>query len=390
MRRLTLSSSPRIVRFFSRDFTKSTNDALVVGHNRTCIRDCESFKVTTSDFAGSFDSIALRRASAGGILSFLDTCGGRTAMSFLVGYINQERDVLKTTVGATIATVSFNAFMFRRPVYMGDLVVVHGSVVSAGKSSLGIHLNVERQGYDCPTPSYVGECYLTMVCVSPMKLDSVVKDVVPGLRLTSEIDKERHETYTAIRDLQNKTRKTAKERMVDLQAEIIEDDVNRDKPIKVPISETTTYGNRAYSPADVNINNAIFGGSILRWMEEHACHCGRVFTGNPHVYTIGMHDMLFDCPIYYSDTTSLTARVVYVRHTTMEVDVDIFVERDGSFVTSNRASFVLISMEEKGNKVTVPKGIDLEKSSAEHLEDYVKARRRYYASLKMKQKKVTL
>ncbi|ORC90233.1 ATP-binding protein Cassette (ABC) superfamily [Trypanosoma theileri] len=390
MRRLTLSNSSKIVQFLSRNFTKSTDDALIVGHNQKCIRDCEVFKVTTSDFAGSFDDIVLRRASAGGILSFLDTCGGRTAISFLVGYNNQDRDIIKKSVGVTIATVSFNAFMFRRPVYMGDLVVVQGSVIYAGKSSLGIHLNVERQGYDARTPSYVGECYLTMVCVSPMKLDTVVKDVVPALRLTSKIDKERYQLYTAIRDIQKKTKEATREKIVDGRQEIIEDDVNRDKPIKVPISETTTYGNRAYSPADVNFNNAIFGGAILRWMEEHACHCGRVFTGNPHVYTIGMHNMLFDRPIFYSDSTSLEARVVYVRHTTMEVDVDIVVERDGSFVTSNRASFVLISMDEKGNKVPIPKGIDLKNSSAEHLKDYLKARIRYYTSLEVKQQKTPL
>ncbi|KEG13814.1 ATP-binding protein Cassette (ABC) superfamily [Trypanosoma grayi] len=360
---------------------------LVVGGNAAgVVRDGEAVKMTLSDFVGGFDDGRRCRASAGSVLSFLDRCGGCTAVSFIVGYKAGERTFLSAMSGLTVSTIAFNAFMFRRPVYTGDLLVVEGRVVHVGSSSLGVHLDVARQGYDCTTPLNVGECYLTMVCVSLERLGKPVKGILPALQLTSPVDKERNQTYCMLRDIQ----KASVVRSLnggDELTELIEEDVNNNKAIKVPISDTTTHGNRTYTVGDLNNNSSIFGGRILCLMEEHARHCGRVFTGCPHVHTIGMHDMIFDRPLYPSDFTTLEAKVVYVRNTTMEVDVDMRVERDGEFVTSNRASFVLICMDEAGNKILIPKGLDLLKSSPNDTELYAKARRRYMYSLDAKKKK---
>ena len=56
----------------------------------------------------------------------------------------------------------------------------------------------------------------------------------------------------------------------------METDVNKGKAVRVHMKDTMTKANRMFFPGHLNINNTIFGGELLRWMEMHAVHCGPV------------------------------------------------------------------------------------------------------------------
>jgi len=61
----------------------------------------------------------------GWLLSQMDVAGG-----VFVGRITKSRNV----------TVAIDAMNFRKPVYVGDLVSVHGSLVRIGRTSITVHL----------------------------------------------------------------------------------------------------------------------------------------------------------------------------------------------------------------------------------------------------------
>ena len=61
----------------------------------------------------------------GWLLSQMDVAGG-----VFVGRITKSRNV----------TVAIDAMNFRKPVYVGDLVSVHGSLVRIGRTSVTVHL----------------------------------------------------------------------------------------------------------------------------------------------------------------------------------------------------------------------------------------------------------
>ncbi|RNF11811.1 ATP-binding protein Cassette (ABC) superfamily [Trypanosoma conorhini] len=379
LRRLTLPAAISAAHSWSVGLRRQTNGPIVLGNQAVGIRDCEASKRTICDFLGSFDPSARSRAAAGEVLSVLDRCGAHIAFSYATGSNTWDEPTMLKKMGMTLATVSFNAFMFRRPVYRGDLLIVNGTVIYTGDTSIGVHLDVGRQNYDSPAPTNVGECVMTMVCVSLNDIGTAMKGQVPALRISSPVDMRRYESYCTMRNIT----KVLQKGKGDLNAETVcvEDEINRAKPVKVAIGETKTYCNHFYTPTDVNLNNTIFGGNILYWMEENARHCGRLFVGSPHVHTVGMHDMVFGNPLYATDLTTVVTKVVYVRNTTMEVDVEMTAERGGQLAASNHASFVLISMDANGNGVPIPKGIDLERSTPEDRQAYFRARRRYNYSV---------
>ncbi|RNF03833.1 ATP-binding protein Cassette (ABC) superfamily [Trypanosoma rangeli] len=378
-RRLTVAAAIPAWQTWAVSLRRRTNGPIIVGNQALGVRDCEASKMTICDFIGSFDPNSRSRAAAGEVLSFLDHCGAHVAFSYVTGSKTWDQATTLKELGITLATVSFNAFMFRRPVYRGDILIVNGTVIYAGDTSIGVHLDVGRQSYDSSTPTNVGESVMTMVCVSLSDVGSVMKGHVPALRISSPVDKNRYESFCTMRSITKALQRENEETNIEMTC--IEDEINCGKPVKVAIDDTKTYCNHFYRPTDVNLNNTVFGGNILYWMEENARHCGRLFVGSPHVCTIGMHDMVFGNPLYTTDCPTVVTKVVYVRNTTMEVDVEMTVERNGMFVASNRASFVLLNMDANGKGVPIPKGIDLEKSTLEDRKAYARARRRYNYSL---------
>jgi acyl-CoA hydrolase len=143
--------------------------------------------------------------------------------------------------------------------------------------------------------------------------------------------------------------------------------------------------NRIFFNSCTNNNNTIFGGELMSWMEQHAVHCGRMFTGNRNVYTIGMHSVAFPEPVFSTDWVTLEATVIYVRNTTMEVDVVLRAERQvGGAIMTNRASFVLINNDDIGQKSGIPLGLELNGATQDELQQFAEARQRYQRSVEQR------
>ncbi|EPY36347.1 ATP-binding protein Cassette (ABC) superfamily [Strigomonas culicis] len=310
------------------------------------------------------------RISAGPLLSMMDLCAYRIAEK-VSGFATK-----RTGTTYNSCTVAVNNTNFACPILHGDSVRMDGRVIHAGGSSLGIYIRFYRNSPSTRLETTAGEAFFTMVLITP-ELKSA--KVAPEMVLTDPEDIKLHHRYNQIREAQKKNDVEGKaHRATQLTAEEVDGKVNRSKSMHMTIGATQCVANRIFFSSYLNNNNTVFGGEIMSWMERHAVHCGRMLTENKYVYAVGMHSVSFPEPIYSSDWVTLIANATYVRNTTMEVEVTLTAERKttGQVIT-NRASFVLINMNEIGQKAKIRFGIDLSKATQEELQRYMEARTRY-------------
>ncbi|ORC90234.1 ATP-binding protein Cassette (ABC) superfamily [Trypanosoma theileri] len=341
----------------------------VVGDGRKGVQPAVHLDWT--DIVGH-DTAIVSRLAAGELLAMMDLCAKRVADVFLT----------RANLKISTSTVGVTNTMFSSPVLHGDSVRMHGRLVFCGTSSLGIHIRFFRRSPATLQDSPAGESFFTMVAIDK---DLHALKVVPAVELTSEEDIELYKRYANIRDVVKKREEEARIRAEkSVTVEDVECSINKKKLSHVPISSSCTSAHRIFLLYHLNNNRTIFGGELMRWMEKHAVHCARMFTGNRHVYTVVMHSVAFHQPVFGTDWVVLQADVIYVRNTTMEVDVKLSVERNGQVVLTNRASFLLINTDEIGQKVIIPKGLDLKSASQDELLRFAEAKARYEDRLKFK------
>lgn len=129
------------------------------------------------------------------------------------------------------------------------------------------------------------------------------------------------------------------------------------EPKKVSESKTEQLHIVIYT--DINGIDRLFGGQLLKWIDEVAGatarrHCGR------NVTTVAIDNLYFKAGAYLNECVVLIGKVTHVGHTSMEVRVDTYREAsDGTRYPINRAYFVMVSMGDDGKPCEVP-GLILE------------------------------
>ena len=261
------------------------------------------------------------------------------------------------------ATVAMDAVVFRHPVASGDVVTMEGTVVCCGSTSLAVDVRVSRIQFPTRVKQFVANATVFMVAIDRNTMKPA-KGAVPAVRLSSPSHISQHYEATAAKD-SHRLRDEEMGRIrqsVDFDLDTLLDEVNKKKKFHVPMKDTIMTASRMYFQGELNVNDTVFGGEILKWMETHAAECGRFFARNRRVVTLGVHSLEFRHPIYHTDWVSLTSRVVYVRHSTLEVDVEVSVERKGGVTTvTNVASFILVSLDEASRPLEIDCGIALRK-----------------------------
>ncbi len=159
----------------------------------------------------------------------------------------------------------------------------------------------------------------------------------------------------------------------------VEDPLNREKREHVSPRDTVVTVRRVFMPRHLNVLGTIFGGDILHWMDRVATYTARLFTRNRNMVTLSMNRIFFRQPIFATDLVEMTARVVYVRRFTLEVEIDVaLVRADGSRVASHSGYFTVLNYDESGFKRPVITGLRLGDDDPEGLLRYHLARQRHW------------
>lgn len=320
-----------------------------------------------SDVVGE-ESQRGKRMQAGAILDMIDTLAGVIAAKYSCG---------------PVATISFDRVDFIRPILHLDLVRLEGRLISTGNSSMVVEVKGYRQNLHTRSFSPVCVCYVTMVAISPL---GIPRKGIPQINYKSEEEirlrdeankrKELYNQWNALHDDVDK--------MENLTTAEVEDSLNRNgKTEFLKISQTEVLVKKMFFPKHVNLNNTIFGGEVLLWMDKVATHTARHFTKNHYMLTISMNRVTFKKPIFVTDVVEMRSRVVYVRNHVLEVEIDVTVQRiNGERVPSHSGHFIILNADESGGKLHLSTGLKLEDSDQAGLKSYLKGKERFAFGVK--------
>ena len=120
------------------------------------------------------------------------------------------------------------------------------------------------------------------------------------------------------------------------------------------IEDSLTEQQYLICPAHINLYGRLFGGQLLKWIDELAGivairHCGCTVT------TAAIDNLQFRAPAYTGDMIVLRGWVTCVGKTSMEVRVDTYREAlNGSRELINSAYIDMVAIDCKGRPQEVP------------------------------------
>ena len=120
------------------------------------------------------------------------------------------------------------------------------------------------------------------------------------------------------------------------------------------VSDSLTEQQYLNCPAHINHYGRLFGGQLLKWIDELAGivairHCGATVT------TAAIDNLQFHAPAYTGDMIVLRGWVTCVGKTSMEVRVDTYREAlDGRRELINKAYIDMVAIDCKGHPMEVP------------------------------------
>lgn len=126
----------------------------------------------------------------------------------------------------------------------------------------------------------------------------------------------------------------------------------------------------------INPLGRLFGGQLVSWIDEAAGACAMRHTGLG-VTTASIDNLTFKRGAYLADRLVLLARMTYVGRTSCEVRVDSYIEdNDGFRHEINRAFLTYVAVDEDGNPLEIPYGLEIKTVAEEARWDGAILRRR--------------
>jgi acyl-CoA hydrolase len=121
------------------------------------------------------------------------------------------------------------------------------------------------------------------------------------------------------------------------------------------VSESSLIASHLMMPQDANIQGNVYGGTIMKLMDEiagvvAARHCRR------NVVTASIDRMSFLKPVYIGNLLILKAAVNYVGKTSLEIGVRIEAEdlTSGQIVHTGSSYMTFVALNEQGHPTIVP------------------------------------
>ena len=121
-------------------------------------------------------------------------------------------------------------------------------------------------------------------------------------------------------------------------------------------AESRTEMTQMMLPSDANPMGNVFGGIILKHVDLIAGIVAKRHARNTNCVTVSIDRMTFLKPVYIGNALILTARLNYVRRSSMEIEVEIESEDldSGNRVKTGTAFVTIVALDSAGRPTTVP------------------------------------
>ena len=109
-------------------------------------------------------------------------------------------------------------------------------------------------------------------------------------------------------------------------------------------------------PSDANPKGNVFGGVILKHVDLIAGLVAKRHSGRANIVTASIDRMTFLKPVFIGNALILTARLNYVRESSMEVEVTVLSEDldDSPRIHAGTAFVTLVALDKYGKPTEVP------------------------------------
>lgn len=127
-----------------------------------------------------------------------------------------------------------------------------------------------------------------------------------------------------------------------------------ERPFKT-VSDSRTEQVHLIMSQHLNAAGRLFGGMLMQWIDEVATVVAMRHAGTDRVTTAAVDHLQFKEATYEGELLVLIGYVTFVGNSSIEVEIDTYVERyDGMRYSVNRAFFVMVAMDEKEHPMQVP------------------------------------
>ncbi len=109
-------------------------------------------------------------------------------------------------------------------------------------------------------------------------------------------------------------------------------------------------------PSDANPKGNVFGGSILKHVDLIAGIVAKRHANQSNIVTASMDRITFIKPIFIGNALILSARINYVKRSSMEIEVNIYSEDldYNTRVHAGRAFVTMVALDKYGKPMEVP------------------------------------
>ncbi|DBA00769.1 TPA: hypothetical protein N0F65_004674, partial [Lagenidium giganteum] len=320
-------------------------------------------------------------------MAFTEIIGDEALKGHLVrtGPILELMDVLGGSIAVRVAlgpaaTISFDRVDMVKPVYHGDLMRLEAEVISMTKSAIAIQCCGFRHDRASGQYQHTHSAIMTFVAINRFGRPQ------PGLpklfdESRAEYCEKMRDTALQRRDLAYRWQQTqtAVDHLPFIASDAIEPAFVDEKTEFVAVKDTEIELRKWFLPKHLNINQTLFGGDLLTWMDKGALYCAQNFTKNERMVTIAMNRVLFKLPILATDIVTLHARVCSVRRYRLEVEVEVFVDSIESTGTrrSHKGYFTVLNVDENGHYKRINKGLQVDENDQEAMKTMLKAQKRW-------------
>ena len=110
-------------------------------------------------------------------------------------------------------------------------------------------------------------------------------------------------------------------------------------------------------PSDANPKGNVFGGVILKHVDLIAGLVANRHSGRANVVTASIDRMVFLKPVFIGNALIISARITYVRRSSMEIEVNVEAEDldDNSKVHAATAFVTMVALDKYGKPTKVPR-----------------------------------
>src|SRR5690606_19232169 len=122
-----------------------------------------------------------------------------------------------------------------------------------------------------------------------------------------------------------------------------------------PGSSTLTM-NVIMTPDNANFSGNVYGGTLLKYLDEVAYACASRFAGG-YVVTLSVDQVTFRQPIHVGELVTFLASVNYTGRTSIEIGIKVITEDIHKKLVrhTNSCFFTMVAIDEQGKTVEVPK-----------------------------------